>query len=57
MDAGGWMDIHTVCYILQNRREFLDIAVSRIVTMVRSDLGERSEIAICRPDPEDAESM
>ena len=57
MDAGGWMDIHTVCFILQNRREFRDTTVSRIVAMVRSDLGERYEIAICRPDPDDAESM
>ena len=57
MDAGGWMGIHTVCFILQNRREFREITVSIIVTMVRSGLGERYEIATCRPDPGDVESM
>ena len=56
MDEGGWMDTHTVCFILQTRRGFRGVNVNRLVAVVRADHGERYEIASCRSDPNDVDS-
>ena len=56
MDEGGWMDIHTVCFILQTRRGFHDVSANHIVALIRASQGERYEVAICLPVLGDAEA-
>ena len=49
------MDIHTVCCILQHRTgNDPDIDVRKLVGLARASQGERYEIAIYNPDPDDA---
>ena len=51
------MDIRTVCYILHTRYEYEGISVNRIVALIRSTQGERSEAAICKFDPDDINAL
>ena len=57
MDAGGWMDIHTVCHILHTRYDYEGISVNRLVALIRSTQGERYEIAICKLDHDDQNAL
>ena len=57
MDEGGWMDIHTVCFILQTRRGFQDVCVGDIAILIHTSQGERYEVAICRPVPDDEDAV
>jgi RNA:NAD 2'-phosphotransferase (TPT1/KptA family) len=42
LDAGGWMDIHTVCYLLQTQHtEDAGVTVNKLVALVRATRGER----------------
>ena len=56
MEEGGWMGIHTVCYILQTRRGFKDVCVGDLVTLIHASQGERYELATCRPVPDDEDA-
>ena len=57
MDAGGWMDIHTVCYVLHIKYDYEGISVNRLVALARSTQGERYEIAVCKFDPDDRSAL
>ena len=54
MDAGGWMDTHTVCFIMKSFKDYDDpISVNKIVALVRAPHGEQFEITTYRPLPGD----
>ena len=54
MDTGGWMDTHTVCFILQpSIGSDPDIDVNKLVGLIRATQGERYEAAVYYPDPDD----